>query len=78
MWAKKEVMWSMVGSQTTKPGDCSKFKGNVPHCCKKDHTFVDFLLEHLIISKSQIAANVECSVHGHRILPMHGVISNKC
>ncbi|EEF47735.1 Protein COBRA precursor, putative [Ricinus communis] len=42
-WAKKEVIWSMVGAQTTEQGDCSKFKGNVPHCCKKDPTVVDLL-----------------------------------
>lgn len=42
-WAKKEVIWSMVGSQTTEQGDCSKYKGNVPHCCKKDPTVVDLL-----------------------------------
>jgi hypothetical protein len=42
-WAKKEVIWSMIGSQTTEQGDCSKFKGNVPHCCKKDPTVVDLL-----------------------------------
>ncbi|PWZ23260.1 COBRA-like protein 3 [Zea mays] len=42
-WAKKEVIWSMVGAQTTEQGDCSKFKGNTPHCCKKDPTIVDLL-----------------------------------
>lgn len=42
-WAKKEVIWSMMGSQTTEQGDCSKYKGNVPHCCKKDPTVVDLL-----------------------------------
>ncbi|KAL5818072.1 hypothetical protein ACOSQ3_026450 [Xanthoceras sorbifolium] len=42
-WAKKEVIWSMVGGQTTEQGDCSKYKGNVPHCCKKDPTVVDLL-----------------------------------
>ncbi|KAJ4873044.1 Protein COBRA [Raphanus sativus] len=31
-WAKKEVIWSMVGAQTTEQGDCSKYKGNIPHC----------------------------------------------
>ncbi|KAE8690131.1 COBRA-like protein 1 [Hibiscus syriacus] len=41
--AKKEVIWSMMGGQTTEQGDCSKFKGNVPHCCKKDPTVVDLL-----------------------------------
>ncbi|KAL9663337.1 hypothetical protein QQ045_028177 [Rhodiola kirilowii] len=42
-WAKKEIIWSMVGSQTTEQGDCSKYKGNVPHCCKKNPTVVDLL-----------------------------------
>ncbi|KAI0523537.1 hypothetical protein KFK09_005932 [Dendrobium nobile] len=42
-WAKKEVIWSMVGAQTTEQGDCSKFKGNIPHCCKRDPTVVDLL-----------------------------------
>lgn len=42
-WAKKEVIWSMMGGQTTEQGDCSKYKGNVPHCCKKDPTVVDLL-----------------------------------
>ncbi|KAG5137648.1 hypothetical protein JHK82_022379 [Glycine max] len=42
-WAKKEVIWSMMGGQTTEQGDCSKFKGGIPHCCKKDPTVVDLL-----------------------------------
>lgn len=42
-WAKKEVIWSMVGAQATEQGDCSKFKENIPHCCKKDPTVVDLL-----------------------------------
>ncbi|KAL5988136.1 COBRA-like protein 4 [Asimina triloba] len=42
-WAKKEVIWSMNGAQTTEQGDCSKFKGNVPHCCKRTPTVVDLL-----------------------------------
>lgn len=42
-WAKKEVIWSMVGGQTTEQGDCSKYKGNIPHCCKKNPTVVDLL-----------------------------------
>ncbi|KAL0364773.1 UNVERIFIED_CONTAM: COBRA-like protein 4 [Sesamum angustifolium] len=50
-WAKKEVIWSMVGAQTTEQGDCSKFKGNVPHCCKRNPTVVDLLPECLTISR---------------------------
>uniref|UniRef100_A0A803LCA4 COBRA C-terminal domain-containing protein n=2 Tax=Chenopodium quinoa TaxID=63459 RepID=A0A803LCA4_CHEQI len=33
----------MVGAQTTQQGDCSKFKGNIPHCCEKTPTVVDLL-----------------------------------
>ncbi|GMI75737.1 COBRA-LIKE4, IRREGULAR XYLEM 6 [Hibiscus trionum] len=43
VWPKKEVIWSMVGAQATEQGDCSKFKGNVPHCCKRNPTVVDLL-----------------------------------
>ncbi|XP_065855044.1 COBRA-like protein 2 [Euphorbia lathyris] len=42
-WAKKEVIWSMVGGQATEQGDCSKYKTNIPHCCKKNPTVVDLL-----------------------------------
>ncbi|KAJ7530700.1 hypothetical protein O6H91_14G015600 [Diphasiastrum complanatum] len=42
-WAKKEVIWSMQGAEATMQGDCSKFHGDVPHCCKKDPTIVDLL-----------------------------------
>nr|APR64077.1 phytochelatin synthetase-like protein 1 [Populus tomentosa] len=42
-WAKKEVIWSMMGAQATDQGDCSKFKGNIPHCCRKDPSVVDLL-----------------------------------
>ncbi|WOK99349.1 hypothetical protein Cni_G08061 [Canna indica] len=42
-WAKKEVIWSMVGGQATEQGDCSKYKGNIPHCCKRDPSIVDLL-----------------------------------
>nr|XP_012573187.2 COBRA-like protein 1 isoform X2 [Cicer arietinum] len=43
-WAKKEVIWNIVGGQTTEQGDCSRFKSSPPpHCCKKDPTVVDLL-----------------------------------
>ncbi|XP_027122437.1 protein COBRA-like [Coffea arabica] len=42
-WAKSEVIWSMLGGQTVEQGDCSKFKGDIPHCCKKKPTVVDLL-----------------------------------
>ncbi|KAK2420110.1 protein COBRA [Trifolium repens] len=42
-WAKKEVIWVMLGAQSTEQGDCSRFKGNIPHSCKKIPAVVDLL-----------------------------------
>lgn len=42
-WAKKEVIWTMMGGQATEQGDCSRFKANIPHCCMKKPTVVDML-----------------------------------
>lgn len=42
-WAKKEVIWSMLGGQTMEQGDCSRFPGSIPHCCKRDPAVVDLL-----------------------------------
>ncbi|XP_039785684.1 COBRA-like protein 5 isoform X2 [Panicum virgatum] len=42
-WAKKEVIWSIVGAQATEQGDCSKFKAGIPHCCKRTPAVVDLL-----------------------------------
>ncbi|CAL4931582.1 unnamed protein product [Urochloa decumbens] len=42
VWAK-EIIWAMVGGQATEQGDCSQFKVNIPHCCKRDPTIVDLL-----------------------------------
>jgi hypothetical protein len=33
----------MTGGQATEQGDCSKFKTNIPHCCRKDPEVVDLL-----------------------------------
>ncbi|KAI4340158.1 hypothetical protein MLD38_025023 [Melastoma candidum] len=43
VWAKKEVIWTMVGAETTNQGDCSKFKANLPYCCMKNPTVIDLL-----------------------------------
>ncbi|KAM7278529.1 hypothetical protein ACFE04_005663 [Oxalis oulophora] len=42
-WRGKEVIWSVVGAQATDQGRCSKFKGNIPHCCSKSPNIVDLL-----------------------------------
>ncbi|CAA6657350.1 unnamed protein product [Spirodela intermedia] len=56
-WAKKEVIWSMVGAQATEQGDCSKFKGNIPHCCKRDPTIANCCKGGVINSWAQDPAN---------------------
>ncbi|KAL5543308.1 hypothetical protein UlMin_007092 [Ulmus minor] len=33
----------MVGAEASEQGDCSKFKGNIPHSCKKSPAIVDLL-----------------------------------
>lgn len=33
----------MMGGQATEQGDCSRFKGIIPHSCQKKPTIVDFL-----------------------------------
>ncbi|KAJ6369845.1 hypothetical protein OIU76_028156 [Salix suchowensis] len=40
-WQNNEVIWSVVGGQTTEQGNCSRFKDNIPRCCKKSPTVVD-------------------------------------
>lgn len=42
-WSKKEVIWNMVGAETREQGDCSKFHGNLPHCCSKKPDVIDLL-----------------------------------
>ncbi|GMI95228.1 COBRA-LIKE4, IRREGULAR XYLEM 6 [Hibiscus trionum] len=42
-WAKKEVIWSMVGAQAIDQGDCSDFKTNIPHTCERSPAIIDLL-----------------------------------
>ncbi len=43
-WAKKEIIWNMVGAQATEQGDCSKVTGGtIPHCCAPTPQIVDLL-----------------------------------
>lgn len=32
-----------MGGQATEQGDCSRFKGVIPHCCKRIPTIVDMM-----------------------------------
>ncbi|KAI3733210.1 hypothetical protein L1987_64430 [Smallanthus sonchifolius] len=40
-WAKKEVIWSIVGAQATDQGDCKEFPSNIPHSCEKNPRIID-------------------------------------
>ncbi|KAG0570694.1 hypothetical protein M758_6G174000 [Ceratodon purpureus] len=43
-WETKEIIWSMLGAQTTVQGDCSNFRTNpLPHCCDKRPVVIDLL-----------------------------------
>ncbi len=43
-WAKKEIIWNMVGAQATDQGDCSKVTGGtIPHSCAPSPQIVDLL-----------------------------------
>ncbi|XP_076899083.1 COBRA-like protein 4 [Bidens hawaiensis] len=40
-WAKKEVIWSIVGAQVTDQGDCKEFPSKFPHSCEKNPIIID-------------------------------------
>lgn len=43
-WRGNEVIWNMLGAETTEQGNCSAFRGGVlPHCCEKEPVIVDLL-----------------------------------
>lgn len=43
-WAKKEIIWNMVGAQATSQGDCSQYHTDpLPHCCAPKPYIVDLL-----------------------------------
>ncbi|XP_039123847.1 protein COBRA-like [Dioscorea cayenensis subsp. rotundata] len=42
-WERQEVIWIMVGAQSITQGDCSRFKGIIPHSCERSPTIVDLL-----------------------------------
>lgn len=42
-WVGDEVIWNMWGAEATLQGDCSRFKGELPHSCEKSPVIVDLL-----------------------------------
>ncbi|XP_030523379.1 COBRA-like protein 2 [Rhodamnia argentea] len=41
-WARDEVIWSMSGAFATQQGNCSSYKFQIPHSCKKQPMILDF------------------------------------
>lgn len=44
-WARDEVIWSTSGAFATQQGNCSSFKFQIPHSCKKDPMILDLIPE---------------------------------
>ncbi|KAK3414267.1 hypothetical protein EUGRSUZ_I02750 [Eucalyptus grandis] len=42
-WIGDEVIWNMFGAEATLQGNCSRFKGQLPHSCEKQPVIVDLL-----------------------------------
>lgn len=42
-WGGDEVIWDSRGAEATELGNCSKFTGNIPHCCGRNPVMVDLL-----------------------------------
>lgn len=40
-WARREVIWSMVGARPLRRGDCSSFKDGIPASCTRSPTVAD-------------------------------------
>ncbi|CAA7399780.1 unnamed protein product [Spirodela intermedia] len=42
-WPGDEVIWDIRGAEASEQGNCSKYKGQLPHCCLKWPVVVDLL-----------------------------------
>lgn len=43
-WAKKEIIWTMLGAETVLQGDCAQYRTDpLPHCCAPTPVVVDLL-----------------------------------
>ncbi|KAA8546063.1 hypothetical protein F0562_020486 [Nyssa sinensis] len=52
-WTRNEVIWSMSGAFATQQGNCSAFKSQIPHSCKKDPVMLDLMPEALPQNRSE-------------------------
>lgn len=44
-WTEAEVIWSMYGAFATQQGNCSNYKFQVPHSCKRSPVILDLTPE---------------------------------
>lgn len=42
-WRGDEVIWSMSGAEATEQGNCTRFRGEIPHSCEKEPVIIDLL-----------------------------------
>ncbi|KAL6515203.1 hypothetical protein OROHE_018835 [Orobanche hederae] len=42
-WPGDEVIWNILGAESTEQGNCSRFTGTRPHCCDKEPVIIDLL-----------------------------------
>lgn len=52
-WANNEVIWSMSGAFATQQGNCSSFKFQIPHCCKRNPEIIDLMPDALPENRSE-------------------------
>ncbi|KAF8377832.1 hypothetical protein HHK36_031217 [Tetracentron sinense] len=52
-WTRNEVIWSMTGAFATQQGNCSSFKFQTPHSCKRDPVIVDLMPDATAVNRSE-------------------------
>lgn len=53
IWQQNEVIWSMNGAFATDQGNCSNYKTDIPHSCKKDPEILDLMPDASSDNKSE-------------------------
>ncbi|CAB4321136.1 unnamed protein product [Prunus armeniaca] len=53
IWQQNEVIWSMNGAFATEQGNCSNYKTDIPHSCKKDPEILDLMPDASSDNKSE-------------------------
>ncbi|KAG9132667.1 hypothetical protein Leryth_016710 [Lithospermum erythrorhizon] len=67
LWPWMDARMNMGGENGESTGDCSRFKGNIPHCCEKTPTVVEMLPGVVYSQRFLPAAKVESWSPGIKI-----------